>query len=66
VFYSSDDKKIVSSSWDKSIKIWDTKTGKNIRTFSSCTGYIRSVCQSSDGKRIIGGNYDNTIKIWDS
>ncbi len=66
VCFSADGKKIISSSLDKSIKIWNAYTGDNIKTLQGHAYYVNSVCYSLDGKRIVSGSYDNTIKIWDA
>jgi WD40 repeat protein len=66
VAFSSDGKTIASGSYDNTIKIWDSSTGKVIRTLTGHSEFVRSVAFSSDGKTIASGSYDNTIKIWDS
>ncbi|CUU07126.1 delta-60 repeat domain-containing protein [Candidatus Kryptobacter tengchongensis] len=65
VAISSDGKYIVSGSQDKTIKLWDISTGREIRTFKGHTDWITSVAISPDGKYVISGSYDKTLKIWD-
>jgi WD40 repeat protein len=65
VAFSPNGKQIVSSSIDNTIKLWDTETGKEIRTFSGHSSGVRSVMFSPDGKTIVSGSADKTIKIWD-
>jgi WD40 repeat protein len=52
VAFSPDGKRIVSGSWDKSIRIWDADTGSKILELRGHSNWIRSVASSPDGKRI--------------
>ena len=55
---------IVSSSGDKTIKIWNSSTGELLRTLSAHLGTVWSVASSLDGQTLASGSSDNTIKIW--
>ncbi len=69
VSFSPDGKRIVSGSRDKTIKIWDTKTGKQIgKTLKGHIAPVKSVCYSPDGKRIVSGGsgFYKAILIWDA
>ena len=56
VCVSHDNKKIISGSSDKSIKIWDLEAGHLIKTFDGHQNNINSVCISHDNKKIISGS----------
>ena len=66
VAYSPDGTKIISSSWDNTIKIWDANTGQCLKTLEGHSETIISVAYSPDGTKIISGSVDRTIKIWDA
>jgi F-box/WD-40 domain protein MET30 len=54
---------LLTASLDNTIKLWDVKTGKCIRTQF---GHIEGVWSiAADTFRIISGAHDKTIKIWD-
>ena len=54
---------LLTSSLDNTIKLWDVKTGKCIRTQF---GHIEGVWSiSADTFRIISGAHDRLIKVWD-
>ncbi len=65
VAFSKDDKYIISGSEDKSIKIWERETGREIKTLKGHSHMVTSVAFSKDDKYIISGSWDNSIKIWE-
>ena len=64
--FSPDGKRIVSGSWDKTVKVWDAATGQETLTLKGHTGAVTSVAFSPDGKRIASGSEDKTVKVWDA
>jgi WD40 repeat protein len=56
--------KIITSSSDKSIKIWSTESGECIQTLSGHTSLVSSLIISNDKKYLISGSWDRTIKVW--
>ena len=66
VAFSPDGKTIVSGSWDKTIRLWDT-SGKPIgQPFQGHEAEVTSVAFSPDGKTIVSGSGDGTIRLWDT
>jgi WD40 repeat protein len=60
-----DGKKLLSSSADKKIKIWDFSTGKEIRTLIKASIPINYFAISPDWQTLATGDTGNTIAIWD-
>ncbi|MBO0701132.1 MAG: WD40 repeat domain-containing protein, partial [Zavarzinella sp.] len=50
--FSPDGKILASGSFDKTIKLWDVASGKEIRTLSGHTKQVVSLAFSPDGKRL--------------
>jgi WD40 repeat protein len=68
VAFSPDGKVIATGSFDKTIKLYDVTTGKEIRTYGGATGHqslVLSVAISKDGFFLASGGSDNNAKIWD-
>jgi len=62
--FSSDGRRIVSGSSDKTIRVWDANTGKEVaEPLKSHTGFVLSVAFSPDGDRIVSGSEDATIQV---
>jgi WD40 repeat protein len=56
---------VVSGSSDKTVKLWDVKTG---RLLHDCTGHkrvVQSVAVSPDGEFVVSGSWDKAVKLWD-
>ncbi|MDP6634657.1 MAG: protein kinase [Phycisphaerae bacterium] len=66
VAFSPDGKHLAGGSIDKTIKLWDTTTGKELLTFEGHSAPAPSVAFSPDGKRLASGSMDKTIKLWDA
>jgi WD40 repeat protein len=68
VAFSPDGKSVLTGSFDKTLKLWETATGKEIKTFGGPAGHqnlVLSVAFSSDGRTLASGAADNTAKLWD-
>ncbi len=63
--YSNDGKYIASASWDMTVKLWDAKLLKEIRTLKGHTSWVYSVMFSPDDNQLLSTSKDGTIIIWD-
>ncbi|MFN6482485.1 AAA-like domain-containing protein [Nostoc sp. DedQUE02] len=64
VVFSPDGKTLASASLDKTIKLWNRDTGKEITTLSGYNDLVMSVVFSPDGKTLASASWDKTIKLW--
>jgi len=63
---SPDGNQIISGSPDKSVRVWNAKTGQELRELQGHTDQVSSVAFSPDGNRIISGSYDKSVRVWDA
>jgi WD40 repeat protein len=68
VAISPDGQTLASGSTDKTIKLWELSTGREIRTLKGHSGWwsagVHSVTISPDGQTLASGSTDKTIKLW--
>jgi WD40 repeat protein len=64
VALSRDGRTALSGSIDKTIKLWDLRTGIEIRTLRGHTGWVTSVALAADGNIAVSGSWDTTLKVW--
>src|SRR5688572_3090153 len=62
---SPDSNFVATASKDKSIKLWELSTGREIRSLLGHEMTVSSIAFSSDGKFILSGSYDKSVRIWD-
>ncbi|MHC4681956.1 MAG: WD40 repeat domain-containing protein, partial [Planctomycetota bacterium] len=66
IAFSPDGKRIVSSSNDNTIKVWDSATGTELMTLRVVSYWPNPIAFSPDGKTIAAGTYGNGIRLWES
>jgi WD40 repeat protein len=68
VCLSSDGRHALSGSWDGTVRVWDTTTGRCLRSIEVGGDHaptVRAVCLSQDGDRAVISTSDLEFHLWD-
>ena len=65
VAISNDSRYLVSGSNDKTVRLWDVATGKEIKQFLGHTESVNSVAISKDSRYLVSGSIDKTLRLWE-
>ncbi|MBA3752333.1 WD40 repeat domain-containing protein [Candidatus Dependentiae bacterium] len=64
VDFSPNYKEMIIASVDRTTKLWDTKTGKELITLNRHTSNIEAVAFSPSGKKVVTGFCNGSAKLW--
>jgi WD40 repeat protein len=65
VAVTADGKRAVSASNDKTLKVWDLESGRELRTLVGHSDYVTGVALTADGRLAVSASRDETLKMWD-
>jgi ribosome assembly protein 4 len=64
VAFSPDGRWFASASFDKSVRLWDGRTGRYVHAFRGHVGDVYQLAWSADSRMLISGSKDSTVKCW--
>ncbi|HYV34765.1 MAG TPA: WD40 repeat domain-containing protein [Gemmataceae bacterium] len=64
VAISPDGKLMATASLDGTVKLWDAKTGKELKTLKGHAGQVYCVAFNHDGTLLASSGHDKSIRLW--
>lgn len=64
VSFSPDGRLLASGCRDRTIRLWDARTGELKRTLTGHTADVYCVVFAADGRTLVSGSGDRTIRVW--
>ncbi|MYI93979.1 hypothetical protein F4083_06595, partial [Candidatus Poribacteria bacterium] len=61
--FSADSQTLASCGWD--VNLWDTNTGKSIKTLNGHIDSVFDIAFSHDGRTLASCGRDSTVILWD-
>ena len=62
--FSADGKTVVTASWDKTARLWDVASGKELLVLRGHESSVSGAQFSADGKTVVTASGDKTARLW--
>src|SRR5262245_33773933 len=63
---SCDGRFLISGGHDRSLRLWDARSGKQLWQTAAHGDVVRSVAFSPDGKHVMSSGQDGLVSVWDA
>lgn len=64
VAFRPDGKQLVTAGADGTVRVWDARTGAQVRAINGHVGGALSAAFDPDGKHIVSGGADGAVRVW--
>jgi WD40 repeat protein len=65
VAVTPDGRRAVSASDDRTLKVWELETGRELHTLEGHAFPVKAVAVAPDGRRAVSASVDRTLKVWE-
>lgn len=61
---SNDGKYLVSASYDKTVRVWDVATNKELKKLEGHTDGVQGACFTPDARFVFSASWDKSVRKW--
>ena len=61
-----DSKTLAVAGYDGLIRLWNTETGKEVRSLEGHTSAVYGISVSRDGRHLVSASFDRTVRLWET
>jgi WD40 repeat protein len=62
--YSRDGRTLASAGWDRLVKLWDSRTGRELRTLRGHGNWVMGVAFAADSRNLASFDSDGVLRLW--
>jgi uncharacterized protein with WD repeat len=66
IAFTSDGTRLVSGSWDRTVKLWDVRTAAEVSRIGGEAKQVEALACSPDGRWLAAENSADTVTLWDA
>src|SRR5262249_44021674 len=64
--FHPDGKRFASADAEGTVKLWDTRTGRELRAYRGHANGVKALAFSPDGRWLATASEDHTVRVWDA
>jgi WD40 repeat protein len=65
VIFTPDSNQVISIGQDRMLRVWDAKTGKELKKLGPTADDLYGIAFSRDGKQLATSGYAGYVNVWD-